>query len=140
MHNLNDIFFEAIKLVLAGIIGGLIGARANDKFTRAREKESGIAQRKRDFIAYIRQWRSEIELAERDIDKWGVNGIIKTYQLGLPSFNAGIGRVQPDFRDRKEFNELTSRINGLTAQNLQGQTNPRAIILEAIDALLRFLG
>jgi hypothetical protein len=41
MNNFNQILLEAIKLSLAGIIGGLIGARANDKLTRRREQDAG---------------------------------------------------------------------------------------------------
>ena len=60
MDTFNQILLEAIKLALAGIAGGLIGARANDKLTRQREKDSGISSRKREFLAFMAMWKTEI--------------------------------------------------------------------------------
>jgi hypothetical protein len=61
MNSFNQIMFEAIKLALAGIIGGLIGARANDKLTRRRERDTGRERRKLDFHAFLACRRSEIK-------------------------------------------------------------------------------
>lgn len=61
MTNLNQIILEAIKLILAGVIGGLIGARANDRLTRNRERDAGVASRRREFLGFIAGWRSEME-------------------------------------------------------------------------------
>src|SRR5271154_2485707 len=61
MELFNQITLEAIKLVLAGIIGGLIGARANDRLTRRREKDAGMANRKREFLAFMAQLLAEAQ-------------------------------------------------------------------------------
>jgi hypothetical protein len=49
LNTFNQILLEAIKLILAGIAGGLIGAWANDRLTRKREQDSSIANRLRHF-------------------------------------------------------------------------------------------
>ncbi len=53
MDTLYQILLEAIKLALAGILGGLIGARANDKFARKRDQDAGIMAEKLKFIPLI---------------------------------------------------------------------------------------
>ncbi len=47
MNNIEEILFEAVRIACAGILGGLIGARANDKLARRRDKDSGLAADKK---------------------------------------------------------------------------------------------
>jgi hypothetical protein len=53
MNNVEQILLETIKITLVGILGGLIGARANDKFARKRDQDAVIAKDKKDFIFQI---------------------------------------------------------------------------------------
>jgi hypothetical protein len=55
METFNQILLEAIKLALAGIAGGLIGARANDRLARRRERETAIREDKLKFIPFLNQ-------------------------------------------------------------------------------------
>jgi len=53
METFNQILLEAIKLVLAGIAGGLIGARANDKLARRREQDAEKRASRQKLVATI---------------------------------------------------------------------------------------
>ena len=55
MDTFYQILLEAIKLALAGIAGGLIGARANDRLARRRERETAVREDKLRFIPFLNQ-------------------------------------------------------------------------------------
>jgi len=130
MENFNQIILEAVKLALAGIIGGLIGARANDRFTRSRD----ASPRKRAFVGFLKGWKSEIFSAV-------IHGIWppseNAYRLKLASFLAEVEQVRDVFRDRQRFDDMTKRVAGLTEKDWY-RKQPRDVICGAIDALITF--
>jgi hypothetical protein len=139
MNNFNQIMLEAIKLALAGIIGGLIGARANDKLARRREQEAGRDRRKLDFLAFLARWRSEIKTPPHNkgivyVDDGGVQAFLDW----LHQFQAEQERVRDDYPDRNTFAQLVGTVGSLKVGRAEGQINSRKIILEALDALIAF--
>lgn len=131
--------FEAIKLALTGIVGGLIGARANDKLARRREQDAGREKRKLDFHAFLACWRSEIKTPPHNkgivyIDDGGVQAFLDR----LHQFHAEQERVKNDYPDRNKFAQLVGIIGSLKVGRAEGQINSRKIILETLDALIAF--
>ena len=49
------------RLVAAGVVGGLVATFAGHRLTVIREGKSGKAKRKTDFLAFMQQWRHEID-------------------------------------------------------------------------------
>ncbi len=140
MNNVNDILFEAIKLALAGIIGGLIGARANDKLARKREQDTGRDNRKRNFLSFLASWRSEISMPPNTrgmvfIDDCG----IQAFLAGIHQFNAEKERVRNDYPDVAKFAQLVFRVSSLDVGHAENQIKSRRVILEALDALIDFV-
>jgi hypothetical protein len=130
------IILEFIKLLLAGIAGGLIGAKANDRLTRNRDADG----RKRDFVGFLSKWRSEISSPSPKISGafYYPDHVAKeVYRNELASFNSKIAMVRLDFINKQEFDALTKRLAGLTEKDLQVR-QPSEVILEALDALIRF--
>jgi len=52
-------YLEIARLVAASIVGALSGAFAAHKLTAHRERDSGMRTRRREFRAFITQFRSE---------------------------------------------------------------------------------
>lgn len=140
MNNFNQILLEAIKLSLAGIIGGLIGARANDNLTRRREQDAGRDNRKLNFLAFLARWRSEINTPQHSNGAFEVDdGGVQAFQAGLHQFHAEQERVRDDYPAREKFAQLVSRIGCLKVGGMEGQKRTRKIIFEAMDALIAFI-
>jgi hypothetical protein len=140
MNNFNQILLEAIKLTLAGIIGGLIGARTNDKLTRRREQDAGRDSRKLDFLAFLACWRSEINTPPHNKGiVYMDDGGVQAFLTGLHRFHAEQERVRNDCLDRKKFAQLVGGVSSLNVGRAVGQINSRKIILEALDAFIDFI-
>ena len=109
MEELNP-YIDIGRLVAAGIIGGLIGAFTTHKLTAFREQVSGKRNRKRDFLAYMKQWRHEI-------DRWhmaecGRQRHTGEFYEGVSGFCVVAEMVRNDFsgNQRTRFDELTTTI------------------------------
>src|ERR1039457_3879832 len=107
----NQILLEAIKLALAGIVGGLIGAQANDKLTRRREKDAGKDKRKLDFLAFLAHWRSEIKTPPHNNGMvFHDDGGIQAFLAGLHRFHAEQEKVRTDYPNQTQFAELVEKV------------------------------
>jgi hypothetical protein len=110
--------------------------RANDdrQITEATLK----ADKRRDFIGFLKQWKTEVELFRHPthIGIVGSHPVEIRYREKIPDFIAAIHQARTAFDDG-QFDALTKRLAGLTNEDFN-QANPRDIILEAIDALIEF--
>jgi hypothetical protein len=138
MNELDQILFEAIKVACAGIAGGLIGARANDKFTRKRERERDLENRRLRFREFLIGWRLEIA----SVQNGGRMGCIpkpqfETRRVQLRSDAKGVKNA---FVDGNEFDRLVEIISSLDLAALEQdrKTIPQQAILDMIDALIEF--
>ena len=132
MGEFNQILLEAIKLVLAGIAGGLIGARANDKLARGRDADA----RKRVFVGFLQKWQAEI--AHVVIPSIFVTDpAIAAYNDRLGEFCEQAGWVQDCYPDAERFKDLAHRVANLNANDWKNK-RPRDVMLEAIGDLLKF--
>ena len=118
MSNLDQIILEVIRVVLAGIVGGLIGARANDRLTRHRDRDAGIANRRREFLAFMAQAKAEA-LGTHPAYWW------EFYHNKRPNVRHEIEMIIGDLsaRERAELEDLASAacdLNEIQIHNRQG--------------------
>jgi hypothetical protein len=132
----NQSLFELARLVGAGIVGGLIASFATHRFTLKRERDSGRRNRKRDFRAFVVQFRSEAA------DRYHPPQAFPTfYQNKIPNLRHAAATIADDLppKQRAEFDKLVSIAGGFTgAQAGDGDTGKQRII-ESLDAIVRFL-
>lgn len=128
---------EVVKLlstgVLGGIIGGFVGAFCQHKFARCRDRDAGIAARKRAFRAFMYQLRSEI--VNRYHDTVTFAGF---YQNKIPNLQHEAATILDDFsrEKRAEFERLVAVASGFKGTAPDGTTKP---IVEAIDAIINLM-
>jgi hypothetical protein len=131
-----DPLIELARLIGAGVVGGLIATFAGHRLTLSRERQSGVRNRKRDFAAFVAQFRSEAA------DRYHARGAFaEFYQNKVPNLRHAAATVFDDFpqKRRTEFDRLVSAAAGFTgAQADEGETGKQRIIT-ALDDILRFL-
>src|ERR1700676_1188915 len=102
---------EFIRLLFAGMAGGLLGAYIADKLTRKREKESGISTRKRDFLTFIKRWRkaSENIISKHD----AIFHFPAWFGENVPDFCGFAETIRGDFTNerRDKFDAFASTIS-----------------------------
>jgi hypothetical protein len=135
MGTFYQIFLEAIKLVLAGIAGGLIGARANDRLARDRDSNA----RKRVFVGFLQKWQAEIAIPNRDQPQFFAmtDPAIVAYDSKLAAFCEQVAWVKGCYPDADKFKALTVRVANLNINDWKNK-KPRDVILEAVGELLKF--
>jgi hypothetical protein len=133
MNEFNDIILEAIKLILAGIIGGLIGARANDRLTRNRERESGVANRKRDFLAFMAQLKAQAMVTH--ITEFG-----EFYANKIPNLRHSSELIAGDFHagKRADFEVLVAAACDLTEKDIYNPNNKQEIMAR-VEEIIAFV-
>jgi len=137
--------------IISGIVGGLAVALAQHFLTKDREKNrdrqaaeraASEAKEKRrlEFLGFLKKWRTEIfSPSDEKIGGWRDLSFasVSAFQNKLSSFNSESVLVQNDFPDRQRFDSLTERIAGLKSEDWN-KKQPREVICEAIDALIKF--
>jgi hypothetical protein len=116
---------EFIRLAFAGMAGGLIGAYVNDKLTRKRERDAGIANRKRIFLSFLNGWQA---ITGRS---WPPN---EDFGLELQKQAAF---VSADFADSR-FEDLVKNAFRLTSATTDSQEAYKETP-KAIDALIKYV-
>ena len=125
---------------ITNAIFGLVGAFGGGLFGHWLAGIRDRAGRKRAFQGFLSRWHAEISAPDRSptIATLKPDPAIIAYDSKLPSFCAEIERVRDVFKDTKRFAILTSRLASLQAEDWQ-QKNPRDVISEAINELIRFV-
>jgi hypothetical protein len=131
----SDTLAEVMRLVGAGIVGGLIASFATHRFTLSRERTSGIRNRRREFRAFVVQFRSEAA----DRFHWP-NAFASFYQDKVPNLRHAAATVADDFHrdERTEFDKLVSIAGGFTREQADGEKGKKRVT-DSLDAILRFL-
>lgn len=131
--------------ILLALLSWLIVPRINDALARRRERENrkeaeetAKENRRLDFVRFLKQWKSEIELFRHPthIGIIGSHPVEIRYREKVPDFIAAIHQTRAAFDDG-QFDALTKRLAGLNNQDFS-QANPRDVILKAIDDLIKF--
>ena len=139
---------ELLKLCIPGVIGGIIGgclapslqhkfAQWRDREAREHNASADKEVRKREFVAFLQKWRSEVASFAESLHQVG-DAAYYVYRPKLSEFLSWVSKVQDVFTDRQTFQRLADRLSGLDAKDWKNK-NPREVILEAIDALSYFI-
>lgn len=128
-----QIIEDILCLIAAGIVGGLIASLAAHRLTLSREKASGKATRKRDFLAFMQAWRVEID--QLHMSKLGMVRHINAFFDLLPKFRSSAEMVRGDLvgRRKRRFDELIDAV-----QKYNGCDHNQ--VLKMIDELIDSVG
>jgi len=129
--NMTAAFITAI----GGIFAGFTGAFFIHFFTRRRELERESEARRRDFRVFLYRWRSQLQR----IPHTDTTAIWKHYLGMVDECYAQMAKVRTDYT--RPFLTMADRLGGLRFEEITqnpDKKNPRDVIAEAIDALIKF--
>jgi hypothetical protein len=131
-------FVDIARLVSAGIVGGLIGAFAAHKLTQSREQASGRSGRKREFLAFMRAWRIEVDRTH--LQAGGFARRPSSLSDSVSDFGAVAELIRGDFTGerRKKFDALVDTITGFTGGELYTQEGHKKV-QNAFDDIIAFV-
>jgi len=132
--------------IISGIVGGGTVAVVTHFLTKDREKQRDLSaadsanrRRKQEFLGFLKQWRMKIHLQRTtNPTTVGVNVHDAAYRDGVADFEREVMRVRDVFLDSKKFDFLTKRLGSLKPDDWKDKNNPRDVICEAIDELVKF--
>ena len=131
--------FEIIKLVGAGVVGGLIGAYASHRFTLARERAGSREDRRRKFVAFMAHLRAEAA----DQGQSHPSGYWGFYRVQIPNLKREAAMLDDIFQDdrRSEFERLVSAATGFTWDPMDHQHDEqrRKEFVASIDVIAQFM-
>jgi hypothetical protein len=131
--------------ILLALLSWLIIPIINDARAKRRERENrkeseatAKENRRLEFVRFLKQWKTEVELFRHPthIGTVGSHPVEIKYREKVPDFISAIHQAHIAFGNG-QFDALTKRLAGLDGKDFN-QGNPRGVILEAIDALLKF--
>jgi hypothetical protein len=127
----NQAVIELVRLIGAGVVGGLIATYATHRLTRTRERESGRDKRKREFRSFIVQFRSEAA----DRHHPSTRDFALFYRDKVPNLRHAAAFIADDFprKRRAQFDGLVSAAAGFTGA--EGKQR----VIASLDDILRFL-
>lgn len=138
---MNEPFDSIAKIFLGALLTALFAIwreRRRDRDARDHSSISGKKERKRKFVAFLKEWSSEISLYQHP-GGFGP-GVFQKYQSQLPRFHAEVVMLADDFAGDQAFDRLTGSLGGLNEPDMANQSKPqKEIILEAIDGLLKYM-
>ena len=127
-------FADVVK-ILAVFGGALTGGYFSHWLLIRRD----VASRKREFVGFLKGWRSEIENFQmKQISGRNVDVIDEIFTPKLPQFHTIAAKVEGDAVDIVEFQRLVAGIAGFRYQNLKNNEDPRKAALAVINAMVHF--
>ena len=116
---------------IIGLVGVLIGGLIYHWLSASRDS----AARKRAFIGFLKQWRSEIDCSTQSVWGSGCNTSAElAYQARLASFHSEVEGARDVFSDAQRFKDLTGKLGSLKAQDWH-KKQPHDVILKVLDEL-----
>jgi len=122
---MSEQIIDLLRLVAAGIVGGLIGAFASHKLTSHRERESGRASRKRAFLSFLNGWKAITPRSWPPKEDFGLE------------LQRQAAFVSADFADSR-FEDLVKNAFRLTSATTDSQEAYKETP-KAIDALIKYV-
>lgn len=136
--------FENLILVCATCHAKITGGVISEEAVRQKKRQLEVHTSKRndhgDFRGFLARWKAKITAPSRgpEVVRCVVDGAITAYDDGLPDFHDWVERVREDFKGCQTFERLTSKLGSLKREDWQ-KRQPRDVITEAIDELIKFL-
>lgn len=133
---MNDRTWQVILTILGGVIAGVIGLLTGfvlNKWQRAAEREAGIEDRKRKFLAFLIQMRGQTNWV------YPAGQFSVFFKNVTPNFLHAASFIQKDFTAEKQaaFGSLVEGISNYEHGKSENQNQER--ILNAIDKLAAFV-
>jgi hypothetical protein len=130
-------FIPTFITAIGGIFAGFTGAFFINFYTRRRELERESEARRREFRVFLYKWRSQLQR----IDHRETDAIWRHYLGQVDECYAQMARVRTDYKPFGVFLGMAERLGGLRFEEITqnpNKKNPRDVIAEAIDALIKF--
>ena len=102
-------FYDILKILSGGFLGGLIGSYLNHKFTAPRDREN----RKREFKGFLEERRAIIEPIP-------TTDIVRHYFEHARNFRREAERVRGDFNDKAAFSGHVKALGHMTPEVIRG--------------------
>ncbi len=119
MGSLMQSVIEFTRLILAGLVGGLIGAYTNDRLTRMREKDIGKDNRKRSFRGFLKSESGKIEA----VQIVGINEgmLFAAHQSSVSGIREECAKILDDIPDavRAEFERISNTYCSLRKDDVE---------------------
>jgi hypothetical protein len=126
-HRMFDPVSSAFSGAIGLVVGGAVGWFGH-KLAGGRDR----ATRLRTFLAFMDQWRSEVERAD-------ILELAEEYARKVHSFRGEAAKVRDDFRDRQRFDSLVQQLSSFGRSQINvGPINGRDLIATHIDAVVEF--
>jgi hypothetical protein len=123
--------FDPVSAALSGAIGLVVGGAVGwfgHRLAGGRDR----ATRLRTFLAFMDQWRSEVERAD-------ILELADEYARKVPLFRGEAARVRDDLPDSHRFDSLVQELSGFGRSQINvGPINGRDLIASQIDAIVEF--
>jgi hypothetical protein len=136
---MNQETFDALKLIIAVFGGGVVAAVIAHCLAIRRDERRDREQRKREFRGYLAELRSRVERIPHTPDK--VPELFGNYTSLIHAFHRERAKVTGDFLPVTDFIRLSEHLGRLRYEAITqdpNKRNPRDVIAEAIDALIKF--
>jgi hypothetical protein len=137
---MNEPLFEMLRLIGAGIVGGLIASFATHRLTLSRERASGRQNRMREFQNFIVRLKADA-LAEAfpqgHLDRARAFAVF--YRQKKHELRAAAVNVESDLRSKRraEFDRLMNAAVNFKTEEIIADGKKR--VIESLDAILEFL-
>ena len=130
-----DILAHLAELLGAGVVGGLIVAFITHRLTIGRDRSSGRASRKREFLSFMRAWK--VEVSRTYLEPGGFAYDPSSINDSVSHFAALAESVRGDLigQSLKRFSELVSTITGFRGGRLHIKGGHEAI-QKAFDEII----
>lgn len=131
-------WIDFVRLVAAGVLGGLIATFAGHRLTVSRDRQSGIASRKREFLKFAKAWRVEIRKPTLEGGGWGRDtGAFLDHKS---EYTHWAESIRPDFsrKNRDMFNSMDSALMEIGAGKLN-RKGGHEYLLDTLDKLIKFV-
>jgi hypothetical protein len=137
-QEIKDALIHIAELIGAGIVGGLIVAFVSHKLTLGRDRTSGKATRKREFLAFMRAWRIEVDRTY--LEPGGFARHASSFTDSVSGFSAAAELIRSDFtgESRKKFEGLISAITRFSGGELYTKAGHEKI-QKAFDDIIAFV-
>lgn len=135
---------EKVALALLGgfiaASGGIAVALWSDRLVRERERKEGIADRKRDFLAFMESWQHEIGRLFMADGGAGFEHREGSFSNVVSDFKYRAGLIKRDFTGdkRQQFETLCAAVVGWQHQSIYGKENNEKV-KKAMNDLIIFV-
>lgn len=124
-------------MVAASICGAISGALVAHKLAARRERDSGRASRKRDFLVFMSAWRKEVDMAYNDYEP--LYKIPALFNSTIAGFCASAETIRCDYTGHRR-KEIESRISAISSfnpnQNSRDKYDP---FIKAMDEIIAYV-